>query len=446
MWVAYTSDWNGDGNIFHSRWYDGSGNGSTSDGAGTLYESKTVNSITWQRRYTTFTTPSTTSGTYNWYVGYPTGNSTGFRYITGVQLEEGALPTPFVDGTRLANSNLESSPSFPSWNTNAGASASGGTLTFANGSYNNKSGWDLYKTYSGLTAGVNYTWSALVKLGTASNLIVTMNNTQSWNTGPATNFTSLNSLEFIRVSITGTTSSGSFNIHLGASFNDAFAATVQTGGTVFIQDVRLERTDSQSSLVDLTGQSTIAINGLTYATDGTFSFNGTSNSIEIPISGNPSLYSMDIAIKNYKVMSAGTSMAPYYSAVGFTANGYSTIGLNLGEWTGSLANETVSFWHYGAAQGAVSIQDTIDANWNIYSINWNGSAYEIWVNGVKRTTSSSFGTVNLITNLTKISVGYNQGWAYWFNGSICALKIYNRQLTDNEVTQNFNALRGRYGV
>lgn len=218
--------------------------------------------------------------------------------------------------------------------------------------------------------------------------------------------------------------------------------TGAVGSTPFVAGTR----SNTQAVLDLTNTNTITASSLTYANDGTFSFNGSSSRLQIPISGNPSMYCMDIAIKNYKAISPNTGMGPYYSAIGFTANGYSTIGLNLGEWTGSLSNETLSFWHNGSAQGAVSIQDTIDANWNIYSINWNGSSYDIWVNGTKRTISSSFGTVNLITNLTKISVGYNEGWNYWFNGSIGAMKIYNRQLTDIEVQQNFAALRGRYGV
>jgi len=34
----------------------------------------------------------------------------------------------------------------------------------------------------------------------------------------------------------------------------------------------------------------------------------------------------------------------------------------------------------------------------------------------------------------------------WTNGRISTFSIYNRALSDNEIGQNFNALRGRYGV
>jgi hypothetical protein len=33
-----------------------------------------------------------------------------------------------------------------------------------------------------------------------------------------------------------------------------------------------------------------------------------------------------------------------------------------------------------------------------------------------------------------------------FKGNIAQVQIYNRALTAAEITQNFNALRGRYGI
>lgn len=39
----------------------------------------------------------------------------------------------------------------------------------------------------------------------------------------------------------------------------------------------------------------------------------------------------------------------------------------------------------------------------------------------------------------------NSSW-YPFPGRIGAVKVYNRTLTTSEITQNFNALRGRYGI
>jgi len=40
----------------------------------------------------------------------------------------------------------------------------------------------------------------------------------------------------------------------------------------------------------------------------------------------------------------------------------------------------------------------------------------------------------------------NGGTAGWYSGKIAKIKIYNRALTAAEVSQNFNALRGRFGI
>lgn len=324
--------------------------------------------------------------------------------------------------------------------------------------------WGLGQTYTsmGLAAGNTYTiswlsWSDdISKCANAG--LYSANASGSWNFWDGqsnSQSTAFNTKPrtWQRVYATFTVASG---LNYSSGLSCYMYGHYGNRGTVKIADVQIEtgngsafnKTQTRSntqSILDLTGNNTVTTS-VTYNSNASFSFNGTSDRLQIPVSGNPSMYCLEVAIKNYKAISPNTNMGPYYSAIGFTANGYSTIGLNLGEWTGSLSNETISFWHYGSTNAALSIQDTIDANWNIYTINWNGSNYDIWINGTKRTIYSSFGTMNLITNLTKISIGYNEGWNYWFNGNINSVKIYRSQLSDSQVIQNFNALRGRYGV
>jgi hypothetical protein len=35
---------------------------------------------------------------------------------------------------------------------------------------------------------------------------------------------------------------------------------------------------------------------------------------------------------------------------------------------------------------------------------------------------------------------------YWFGGSISSVSVYNKGLTAAEIQQNFEAMRGRYGI
>jgi hypothetical protein len=44
------------------------------------------------------------------------------------------------------------------------------------------------------------------------------------------------------------------------------------------------------------------------------------------------------------------------------------------------------------------------------------------------------------------NIGRNISGSYRWNGNISQVSIYNRALTAAEVSQNFNMLRGRFGI
>lgn len=101
-WYAWSPDWNGTTNIFHSRWFTSTGTeaGSIGGGGGTVIEVKIIKGLTWYRAYQTFTTGTDINGSHSWYAGYPSQNTAGYRYFTNFQLEVGSYPTPFSDGVR----------------------------------------------------------------------------------------------------------------------------------------------------------------------------------------------------------------------------------------------------------------------------------------------------------------------------------------------------------
>lgn len=395
----------------------------------------------WKRAVFTATAGSTGTCRMLLYPGACGGRlgDSGFILYKNPQVEfdaPGNSATPFVAGVRYANSNLESSPSYPSWNTNSGSSYSGGTLTFASGSYNSKGGWDLYKTYSGLSTATNYTWSALVKLGTASNLIITMNNTQAWNTGPSTVVAGLSSTDWTRVAITGTTNTGSFNLHLGASFNTEVASTVQGGGTVFIQDVRLVLSQSQTAVSDMMDKNTINASSLTYNSDGTFSFNG-SNSLTI--SANPTSFSFNneqtIILWMTNKSTSATRRNPYNQAY-------------AGGGTITHENDAGFNYYYGTGGGDNSPYTSLYSSFNVVqgeramiALTRNTSTTSWYKNGVfSNSHGNPYGTVVTGTNAITIGSGYTTG----FVGEIHAVQLYDRSLSANEILQNYSALRERY--
>jgi len=71
----------------------------------------------------------------------------------------------------------------------------------------------------------------------------------------------------------------------------------------------------------------------------------------------------------------------------------------------------------------------------------------LYINGVLINSSSNIVSDSAIRNTTNNwSIGYKQDTGNSISGSVYNAQIYNRALSQTEITQNFNALRGRYGI
>jgi hypothetical protein len=100
-WYAQSSDYNGQQTMFHARAFSASGNNvATGTGLGTVLATRVIGGITWSYCYQTITTPSDYSADFNWYLGYGSPTSNGYRYYTNIQMEQGTFPSQFVNGTR----------------------------------------------------------------------------------------------------------------------------------------------------------------------------------------------------------------------------------------------------------------------------------------------------------------------------------------------------------
>lgn len=101
-------------------------------------------------------------------------------------------------------------------------------------------------------------------------------------------------------------------------------------------------------------------------------------------------------------------------------------------------------WH--AAHG-----ETIMPNhWYHVMGTWDGTTLAVYTNGTAGNTTTLSGQVSSANGgATRIARRWDADLtdAYqYFPGDIAVSRVYNRALTSAEVTQNFNALRGRFGL
>jgi hypothetical protein len=176
---------------------------------------------------------------------------------------------------------------------------------------------------------------------------------------------------------------------------------------------------------------------LTYASDGTFSFNGTTDYLSIP---NTQLGNGNIAwtVSCWIKTTTAVNALGLGSVLSNISGGpvYSMMGVNSGK---------IVYWTYQNSAWAqkLGIGKTVnDGNWHMLTwVNYSNNTMDMYVDGlldsnVANSTSGNNNPVDVI----------GRSWAGYFPGSIASLTRYNRALSATEVQQNFAALRGRYGI
>lgn len=189
---------------------------------------------------------------------------------------------------------------------------------------------------------------------------------------------------------------------------------------------------STQALEDLTEINPVTINALTYNSTGTsFTFNGSTDFISTNLVGTTSSFTYEVFLR-----SSDISKDQMYI-------GYSPIPANYVRIVNSRAFLSVLTTTGGQRtfhDPQVLLNNT---TYHIVSC-YNGVQLKIYVNGVL-----SSGSV-LNEPLSGWGIDRIGRWMdsdqRSFVGTIFNLNTYNRELTADEVAQNFNALRGRYGI
>ena len=84
--------------------------------------------------------------------------------------------------------------------------------------------------------------------------------------------------------------------------------------------------------------------------------------------------------------------------------------------------------------------------WRYYTATYGSPNVKIYMDGVLDASSTSASST--LDDVDNICIGAyaSDNTAYHFDGSISIVQVYNRQLSIDEVKQNFNAQRDRFGV
>lgn len=205
-------------------------------------------------------------------------------------------------------------------------------------------------------------------------------------------------------------------------------AEAQTFATPFVNGSR----STTQSLIDLTRNYTATVNNLGYSSNNTFTFsNGTVN------------------VANVDLRKDWTLEAWFQTSSGNTHNlfGHGTTTINQGlHITGGAITR---FGLYGNDTDFPSNPAT--NTWYCYTFTYqHTSPYtkQMFINGVKINGTVASGPAQYSAPAGDLRIGttYGSGAYGYHAGLIGSAKMYNRVLSDTEVQQNFNVLKGRYGL
>jgi hypothetical protein len=220
----------------------------------------------------------------------------------------------------------------------------------------------------------------------------------------------------------------------------AYVLSAFTTGFVLISNVQVEQSafatpfvngarSNTQAVLDLTNNNTVTATSLTYASDSTFSFNGTTDFISTNYVGNTPAFTHEVFLRP-------TNVTKDQMYIGYTA-----IGSHYVRIVGSRAFLSVS----AGGQRTLTHSEILLNNTNYHIVSsYDGVQLKIYVNNVLQNGS----VINQPLAGWGISrIGrWQDGDQRSFVGTIFNMKSYNRALTAAEVQQNFNALRSRYGI
>lgn len=219
---------------------------------------------------------------------------------------------------------------------------------------------------------------------------------------------------------------------------------IVTDGLVLMLDPIISKSypGSGNTLYDLSGRGNNGtINGATYWSDGrgSFYFDGNDNYIINSSTQNLPIGNSSRTVEFWAYLTNNTNV---FAQIGgssgqkYIIQYYNISGINYLFTDGVNGNNNISI--------VESMFPLLNA-WNHIVFGNSGQNYFYYLNNTLKKSGTWPITIN--TNGQKYIIGKRDDFASnTFNGNLSCVKIYNKALSSNEVSQNYNATKYRFGL
>lgn len=207
--------------------------------------------------------------------------------------------------------------------------------------------------------------------------------------------------------------------------------------TPFVGGAGITRSNTQA-ILDLTNNNTLIANGLSYAANNTFSFNGITDRI-------------------YTSTNTTYGSNTTWEAWVLRTSSLNTYNMFMGRYLpyfGIMSDNKIIFSNrVGGSQQTIYSTgfSAVNNTWYhlAFSTEYDGTTNttaRIYINGVLNNSALQTGAHTQEVERFTIGTWYSTDTAYPFQGKVDSVKVYNRTLSAREIRQNFEATRSRYGI
>jgi len=218
--------------------------------------------------------------------------------------------------------------------------------------------------------------------------------------------------------------------------------------TQFVDGTR----SATQGLIDRTGNSTIDLSPASYDSNAQITFDGTDDYITLGSDSALQGIGSSATIECWFKSSATGSKFAIMVGWGDGTSYYSNFG--IGNWFSAWSDESI----YVGINSAAVVYAERDGSAKYHDGNWHHAValmgynnHKIYVDGSEVSVSFAYGSNSVSTSKlfgfssgTEVYIGLRPYGNGHFQGELPVVKIYNRLLSDDEVLQNYNAIKSRF--
>ncbi len=220
--------------------------------------------------------------------------------------------------------------------------------------------------------------------------------------------------------------------------------------TQFVNGTR----SATAGLIDRTGNSTIDLSPASYDSNAQITFDGTDDYITLGSDSVLQNIGSHATIECWFKSSAAGAKFALMVGWGDGTSYYSNFG--IGNWYSAQSDESI----YVGVNSAAVIYAENDGSTKYHDGNWHHAValighnnHKIYVDGSEVSVSFPYGSNTVSTSKlfgftsgTEVYIGLRPYGNGHFQGELPVVKIYDRLLSDDEILQNYNATKSRFGL